>query len=241
MKTTFAFALFFLTAPAFAGAFVPPKGCETILTVQGRGCYVSNFYRCTADNPGDQWRSDFDQEGMFFISRIDSETQWVESYELNPTVRQTLDPNPEDPSSLTDLLATGRDSFAFALSKDTGERSNVVGFDRLTGKTVVIDGVTLRETEFAYTETDDEGNVLRKARGHEYVSEAQRSFYSGTSEWDQGDGTWLPFEGSPVQFINPGEPGFAATQPLYECDDVMSGLTLPASRLAGLIPVRQSN
>ena len=94
-----------LPFPAFAGSFKPPEGCEPFLTVQGRGCFVSNFYRCSADAPGDQWRSDFDQEGMFFTSRIDSETQWVESYDLNPTVRQTLDANPPDPASFSNLVA----------------------------------------------------------------------------------------------------------------------------------------
>ena len=31
-------------------------------------------------------------------------------------------------------------------------------------------------------------------------------------------------DGSPVQFINPGEPGFLATEPLFECDAIMSSL-----------------
>jgi hypothetical protein len=38
--------------------------------------------------------------------------------------------------------------------------------------------------------------------------------------------------GSPVQFIFPGEPGFAATEPLYECDAVLSGLPERVIRVA---------
>ena len=49
----------------------------------------------------------------------------------------------------------------------------------------------------------------------------------GPSEWDGGDGNYLPIDGSPVQFIFPGEPGFASTQPLFDCDAVMSSLSLP--------------
>lgn len=211
-----------LALPAFAGSFTPPEGCTAHLTVQSRGCHVANYYRCEADAPGDQWRADFDQEGVFYYSRIDSETQWVESISLDPTVVQTLDPAPADPASFTGLLATGYDSFAFGLSRDDGRHTNVRGHDRLTGQSAVIDGVTLQQTEFDYTETDDAGNVLRRARGNEFIIPEWRMFLSGRSEWDQGDGTWLPLDGSPMQFILPGEAGFAATQPIFECDVVTS-------------------
>ena len=91
---------------------------------------------------------------------------------------------------------------------------------------MTIDGVVLKQTEYEYVETDDAGTELRKSHGNEYISEEWRNFFSGTSQW--WDGTqWLPLDGSPVQFFLPGEKGFAATQPLYECDAVMSSLTLP--------------
>lgn len=210
--------------PAMAGSFAAPEGCTTFLTVQSKGCRVSNHYTCSADAAGDQWRTDFDQEGAYFTSRIDSEAQWVESFEIDPPVRQTLDPNPQDPASFSGLLATGNDSFIFGLSDDTGERTRVRGSDRLTGRQVVIDGITLQETEFNFTETDLSGNVLRRSRGNEYIHPDWRLFFSGPSQWDGGDGTYLPLDGSPIQFIFPGEPGFASTQPLFDCDAVMSSL-----------------
>jgi hypothetical protein len=222
MRTALLLSLAFAT-PAAAGSFTPPEGCTTYLTVQSRGCYVANYYRCEKDAAGDQWRADFDQEGLFYLSRIDSETQWVESIEMNPTVTQTLDPNPLDPASFSDLLATGYDSFAFSLSKDNGEHSNVRGFDRLTGKTVTIDGVTLQQTEYEYTETDDAGTILRQARGNEFIHKDWRNFFSGTSEWKNGE-EWLPMDGTPMQFSEPGDKGFASTQPIFECDAVMSFL-----------------
>lgn len=217
---TLAFALA-LPLAAQAGSFTPPEGCKTYLTVQSRGCYVANYYTCDQDPKGDQWRADFDQEGLFFLSQIDAETQWVKSIEMNPTVTQTLDPSPQDPASFSGLIATGRDDFIFSLSKDNGEHSNVRGYDMLTGKTFTIDGVKLEETQYEYTETDDDGNILRQSRGNEYISRDWRLFFSGHSEWWDGS-QWLPLEGSPVQFIQPGEPGFAATQPIFECDALMS-------------------
>lgn len=210
-----------LAQPAASAGFTPPEGCTGFMTVQSRGCRVSNHYRCEKDAPGDQWRADFDQQGIFFLSRIDAEAQWVESYEMFPTVAQTLDPNPSDPASFSDLLA-GVDTYAFGLSKDNGERSEVTGFDRLTGKTVVIDGIPLEETSFEFTETSLGGTLLRKAQGNEYIHRDWRLFFAGPTEWDNGDGTAIPVNGSPVEFIFPGEPGFAATQPIFDCDAILS-------------------
>lgn len=218
-------------APAFAGSFKPPASCEAFMTVQSRACRVSNHYRCSTDAPGDQWRADFDQEGKFFESKIDRETQWIESHEVNPATVQTLDPGAVDPASFSELLSTGTDTFDFNLSRSDGQQTQVTGFDRLTGRSVVIDEVELQETEFDFTETDRMGNVLRRSRGHEYISPDMRMFFSGTSEWDAGDGTWLPMDGSPRLFIFPGEPGFGATQPIFDCDPVLSALPMsPAPR-----------
>lgn len=221
-----ALALLMAAPVAASGSFAPPEGCTTFMTVQARGCRVSNHYRCDRDTPGDQWRADFDQEGVYFLSRIDREAQWVESFDLFPTVRQTLDPNPEDPASFTDLLG-GADSFSFGLTKDTGDQSRVRGFDRLTGRSVTIDGISLMETAYEFEETALDGTLLRRARGNEYIHPEWRLFFAGPSEWDGGTG-FVPLDGSPVQFLFPGEPGFAATDPLFDCDAILSSFPAPA-------------
>jgi len=221
MKKALAFS-FLLFAPemAAAGSFTPPAGCTGWLTVQARACRVSNYYKCERDAPGDQWRADFDQEGMFFASRINREAEWVESLDLGQGTRQTLDPGAEDPASFSELM-TGVDTFAFGLTKDNGEQTQVRGFDRLTGKSFVIDGVTLQETAFEFSETDSAGTLLRRSRGNEYVHADWRLFFSGPSEWDGGTG-YVPMDGSPVSFLFPGEPGFFSTAPIYECDAILS-------------------
>ncbi len=106
-------------APSFAGSFTAPEGCTTYLTVQSRGCYVANYYTCEADPAGYKWRADFDQEGPFFLSQTDDETQWIKSIELNPVVTQTLDDNAQDPASFTNLLDTDCDDLIFELTKDS--------------------------------------------------------------------------------------------------------------------------
>jgi hypothetical protein len=215
-----------LAAPAFptlAGTWTAPEGCEVFMTVQAKACRVSNHYRCAADPAGDQWRADFDQEGVFFYSRIDSEGQWVESYTLNPTVRQVLDPVRADSASFSELLASGIDTWDFGMTRDDGTASGARGYDRLTGKTVTIDGITLQETEVDFIETDVLGNTLRRARGNEYIHPDWRMFFAGPGETDLGDGQWRPIDGSPVEFIFPGEEGFLETQPKYDCDVLSAG------------------
>jgi hypothetical protein len=217
-------------APALSGTWEPPAGCEAFMTVQAKACRVSHYYTCRADAPGDQWRVDMDQEGEFFFSRIDAEGQWVESFD---PVRQTLDPNPLDPASFSELLATGFDSWDFSLTREDGTGSRAVGSDALTGRTMVIDGITLRETEVVFGEYDRAtGALLRQSRGNEYLHPDWRLFFAGPVETDLGDGMWRPIDGSPVEFVFPGEEGFLDRQPKYDCDALTArapATILPAS------------
>jgi hypothetical protein len=208
-------------APALAGNWTAPEGCEAFMTVQSKACRVSHYYRCSANAPGDQWRVDMDQEGPYFYSRIDHEAQWVESYD---PVKQVLDPAPADAASFSELLSSGIDTWDFTLSKVDGSGSRASGYDRLTGKTVVIDGITLSQTEVDFTEYDLAGNITRRSRGTEYLHPDWRMFFAGPGETDLGDGQWLPIDGSPVEFIFPGEEGFLASQPKYDCDALTAEL-----------------
>jgi hypothetical protein len=210
-----------IPTPSLAGTWTAPEGCEVFMTVQSKACRVSHYYRCSADAPGDQWRVDMDQEGKFFFSRIDTEGQWVESFD---PLRQVLDPSPADPASFSELLASGVDTWDFSLSKEDGTGSRASGYDRLTGKQVLIDGITLSLTELDFTEYDLAGNVLRRGRGNEYVHPGWRLFFAGPGEADLGDGQWRPIDGSPVEFIFPGEEGFLATQPKYDCGALTASL-----------------
>ena len=219
--------LLLLPLPAAAGSFAPPEGCTTFLTVQARQCRVAHHYRCSGQPAGDQWRADFDQQGPFFLSRINSEGEWVESYDLsgNPISRQSLMAGAKDPASFSGLISSGSDSFDFDLQHEPGAQSHVKGFDTLTGQTVTIDGVELKQTQYEYTERDGSGQILRQARGFEYIHPEWRLFFAGPSESRNADGDFLPYDGSPVAFIFPGEAGFASTEPLFDCDPLMMRFT----------------
>lgn len=228
---TLAFGL--LSGPALAASFTPPPGCTVYLTVQSKACRVSHYYTCQADGPGEQWRADFDQEGIFFLSKIDAEAQWLESVDPVEKTRQRLVSGAEDPASFTALIESGLDTFRFDLQQSDGLRSHVEGQDALTGSRVTIDNVQLEETDYRFTEVDSTGQVLRRARGQEFINREWRLFFSGPGEMDIGDGTWRRFDGSPVQFILPGEAGFLSTTPLFDCDALSAEAPHP---LADLLP-----
>ncbi|MCX7646363.1 MAG: hypothetical protein N2Z62_13860 [Rhodobacteraceae bacterium] len=224
--------------PAAAGTFTPPPGCEAFLTVQTRSCKVSNHYTCAADAPGDQWRVDFGLNGPFFRSRIDREAQWVESHESDGTV-DLLEPDPPDPASFSELLATGRDTFEFSTLKSNGIRENVKGYDQLTGQSVTIDGVTLMRTRYEVRATTDDGRMIWHARGNEYLHPEWRMFLSGAGQMDLGEG-FLPQDFTPVEFIFPGEPDFLTTVPRYDCEAVTASAPPAAPSTAEATPVPAS-
>ncbi|MEZ5911035.1 MAG: hypothetical protein R3D84_01450 [Paracoccaceae bacterium] len=206
---------------ALASAFQPPKGCTVFMTVQSRGCQVSQYYRCEQDPEGDSWRADFSADGLNFVSHIDREGQWLESFEIEPPSHETLMPGAEDPASFSELIETGNDTFAFSQQRSDGSTVGFAGFDRLTGDRVTIDGVTLEMTEFSFVETDDIGFETRRSNGQEFIHKEWRLFFGGLTELS-ADGESFSFDASPVDFVFPGEPGFMSTIPLHGCEATMS-------------------
>lgn len=238
MKTSLKAALYasfaaLLPQAAAARVWEPPQGCELFMTVQSQGCRVSNHYRCEGDPEGDQWRADFDQEGIAFRSRINFETEWVESHEIDPPTVQLLSGNRPDPASFSELIGSGSDTFDFYLNRDTGLNTHVQGYDRLTGGKITIDGVELEQTESEATETDSDGMTVRNWRGNEFISREMRLFFSGAGQIDLGDGQWLPIDGTPITFDFPGDKGFGSTRPLYDCDPLTTSAPVktPLERL----------
>ncbi len=210
----------FLCAPTLLSAqdparFYPPVGCTEVLTIQMRGCEVDHIYTCSNDNPGESWRVNFRVDGPIFISKIDAETQWLESYDLFPTSRDVLIQPATDPASLSELLSTGTDTYDFTQRGPDGI-TRVVGFDTLTGEEVVIDGEPLLRTEFSARFEGVSGPYMT-LRGNEYVSRKHGRFISG-SYARTVDGQTDEWDNSPVDFIYPGEPGFFEKKPLYDCD-----------------------
>lgn len=208
-----------LAAPAVAQqAFTAPDGCQGTLTVQQKGCVLVNVWSCEADNPGDQWLALFGQGGLFSVQKVDSEFQWIEAYKVNGN--ESLQTPAPDPASLTELFANQIDTWDFTIQTEDGPQRNV-GFDMLTGETTVIDGVTLLNTEYQGRTLDAKGNEIEAGNGRQYVSEDLRLFFFGES-WNAATPDQVS-DMSPIEFIFPGEPGFFADRPIYECNELETG------------------
>jgi len=205
--------------------FTPPKGCTAFLTVQDRNCQVEHHWACKGDPEGQVWRLVIDGEGPRQLSLTDNEFRWVLTYPLRAGTKETLVTPEADPASLTELLATGIDSYDFqiqiALDGRPLRRDRVVGFDKLTGNSVTIDGEPLLTTEFAYTISNDRDDSTYKAYGQQFVSERYNVFFGGVETSESG-GSKENHDNSPVEFLKPGEKGFLSRNPKYDCGAVMS-------------------
>ncbi len=203
---------------ASAQSFSVPDGCTGIVTVQQRGCLMLNIWQCEADPEGDKWFALIAEGGPFSVQHVDREYQWIESFKASGTER--LEQPAPDPASMTELLGNGIDTFEFVITKETGAERNV-GFDALTGEDVIIDGEPLLATEFEGRTFAADGTLLDHGIGRQYVSAKHRLFFFGQS-WDAATPDQVS-DLSPVEFIYPGEAGFFAAKPKFECGVIESG------------------
>ena len=216
MKPLAILAALAAATPAVAQqSFAAPEGCEAKLTVQHKGCIVINIWQCEADNPGDQWIALLGGGGLFSVQRVDREFQWIEACKI--TGDESLVMPADDPASLDELFANQIDTWDFTLETTEGAERHV-GYDLLTGETIVIDGEELLLTEFQGRTLDADGNEIEASVGRQYVSETHRMFFLGeTWEAETPDDV---LDLSPVEFIYPDEPGFFTATPVYECNEI---------------------
>lgn len=202
--------------------FSLPESCTAYATMQKRGCTVSHLFTCEGDPAQHQRRVDLTEEGIVYLGMIDHETQWIESHHMRAGRVERLQPGPEDPASFTELVDTGLDTFDFITADDQGFSTRFVGQDRLTGVEEVIDGVTLLQTEFQVVARDPAtGDELWRTFGQEYINPEWRTFVSGLSTVVTPDDSY-DRDYRPVTFAFPGEDGFLAARPIYDCGALMS-------------------
>ncbi len=215
---------FGLGAALSAGAqgFEPPQGCDAHLTIQYRGCLMNNVWTCPADAPGDKWMALFNDAGLLRIRRVDTNFQWLETYFMTIDLTEVMEETPNDPASLDTLFSSERDTYDFVVRQEgtmAGAPRRFVGYDRLTGAETVIDGERLLNTEYAYSVADANGRVLQRRIGRQYVHPDERIFLFGQSSDADGSNA---NDNTPAEFLRPGEAGFFATEPKYDCDVLMS-------------------
>lgn len=205
-----------LSAQEGPRTFSLPEGCTAYVTVQSKDCSVDHHFTCEGDPEGHKQRVSLTEQGVSYIGSTNFESEWVSSFHPFTGHSERLGSNPADPASFTELTENGLDTFDFETLSDEIGTTRYVGQDRLTGKTVRIDGIDLEETEYNIRALAPDGTEMWRAGGNEYISRRWRSFFAGTGtvttptdSFDKDD--------SPVEFIFPGEPGFLSANPKHGC------------------------
>lgn len=223
MKAALVLACLALPAAAQDGpaSFSLPAGCEAYLTVQTESCTVQHHFTCSFDPDGHQRRVSLDEQGLIYAGLIDRETQWIESFHILSGHQEALAPDPAEPASLSDLIASAVDDYDFRTLSDQIGETRYVGQDTLTGRQITIDGVTLDETTYDITAYDAAGNEVWSAQGREFISRDWRVFFSGTGTVTNADGSF-EISDRPVEFIFPDEQGFLSARPKHGCGVAIS-------------------
>lgn len=215
------FALAFLSLPAAAQVIQPPEGCTVFLTVQSKGCHVSNYWRCDSGPEGAAWEARYDANGPISVSLYDSEFQWLDSQHVTTASREFLLGEAKDPASMSELLETGRDTYDFVIREEAADGTRDVrhiGYDELLGQSVTIDGEDLLVTVFSAEAQDAEtGEQIYSVVGQQYVLAEERLFLLGRDSFTR-DGRTTTSDGSPMRFHRPGDAGFGMVTPHYDCD-----------------------
>ncbi|MCO6384267.1 MAG: hypothetical protein JXQ91_07260 [Vannielia sp.] len=237
MKTALTSMAITLAAAMAAGearaqATNPPAGCTGFLTVQTRACTVSHYWRCEAAPEGTVWEVSHDLDGPVSQHVYDREFQWVDAFYFNTGTSERLFEAGPDPISMSELLEKGVDTYDFTTIEQTGDEAvklNTKGRDEATGKTEVIDGVTLHTFTVNSETRDENGDLVFAATGKQYVLKEERLFMLGQESYFDGEEQWQE-DNTPREFIFPGEKGFTDFRPRYGCNALQAGLVLPDSQ-----------
>lgn len=229
-------ATFATTLPVGAAGFTPPKGCETFLTVQSRECSVSLLWRCDGGDSGPIWEANFSDAGLQSVVSYAADYQWLDAIYMWDSSREEFVPPAADPIDLDTLIDTGIDTYDFIMrrSEPQGMRDvRMVGADQLTGRSVTIDGYHLEAVATELQILTEDGRVEYQSRGIQYLSHDLRLFFLGRETVTGTDGVAADYDGTPVDIIQPGEPGFGTSVPLYDCNPQDAGF-IPTAPTHGL-------
>lgn len=237
MRFALTLALLIASPALGAGKFTPPKECEVFVTVQHSDCQVSQHYTCAGDPKGDQWSVYGGADGPYYMSKIDSETRWIESHDLITPESDKL-ATETNPASFSGLVEKGRDDFDFTTKSSTGEVRRYVGYDKLTGRKITIDGIEMDQTEFDLQTFAADGSLLHRRSGNQMISREWRLFFSDTEHFENAFGDVEDTVSRPMTFAFPGDAGFLSSRPQFGCDQMMTdaGGLIPAAFQPGAAP-----
>ena len=209
-----AMILALLAAPAMAQDYVPPAGCEAILTVQGQSCTARHVMRC-ADNPGGFTVAVVGAPGIVAFTVFDGGSMATRSEDRE--TGEVFSANPvADPLDVIAAVQTGADSFDMTVTRDSdGLQYRHVGEFHRDGDPVLIGGRQLWPLAGTRTISNPAGDQSVTMHNTMLFDPALRITFGAQAH--RADTGVLTQDWTPVTFALPGEPGFLTMEPAYGC------------------------
>ncbi len=237
-------ALALLIATPAVAEFSLPDGCTAFLTVQSKGCSVSLLWRCEPAADGGFSEASFGPDGLESLVNYSAGYQWLDSIYTWNSAHEAYLPPARDPIDVTTLLATGIDTYDFTMHRTEPDNSydiRVTGADMLTGETAEIDGFALDLVRTRLEIIGEDGKSEYRSQGVQYYSRALGHFFLGAETVFGETGAAADYDSTPIDIIQPGEAGFGATTPLYECTRQDAALSAPVLPAPAYLPARETD
>lgn len=198
-----------------------PAACEPVVTVQARGCSVETVLRCN-DPAGWPWRAEvFDAEGLRYVSSFTKD--FVQVQVRLPAIGLAFDYDPELSSSTppVEMAETGHGvERVKGFMSFGGQSLAVVTYNEIRRvEPLDLDGRRLVSFRVVGTRTT---SPPLQAEAHDfmnYLDPETGALFGGESLLPGPDGK-LSQDGRPAALAFPGDPGFDAKVPVFDCGNL---------------------
>lgn len=198
-----------------------PAACQPVITIQARGCSVETVLRCN-DPAGWPWRAEVhDAEGLRYVSSFTKD--FVQVQVSLPGIALAFDYDPSQSSSTapSEMAETGHGVERVKGFMSLGDQSlTVMTYNEITRVAALeVDGRDLVSFRVVGTRTT---TPPLRAEPHDfmnYFDVETGALFGGESLLPGPDGK-LSLEGRPAALAFPGDPGFDAKVPVFDCGNL---------------------
>lgn len=198
-----------------------PEACQPVVTVQSRGCRVETMLRCGAPEAL-PWRAEvYDAEGLRQVSSFTQDFVQLRIQLPRFGIAFEHDPAMSSSTPPAEMAETGRGIERVRGFLTVGDRRLAVMFynEIVRGEPMELDGRNLMGLRFKGTRTI---SPPIQAEAHDYMNyydPETGALFGGESLLPGPDGK-LSLDGRPAALAFPGDPGFDAKVPVFDCGNL---------------------
>lgn len=213
------------------------EACIALMTIQKHGCVVQSIYRCSDDDMIYLRYEEYDAEGLDFISISSVANEAILQGDPEGEVIVRFDPSIAKTTPVAEVVATGKGVLAeggefetHGITRPTSVEGNMV----LEPQAVDLNGVLLRRIDLR-------GHLILpfpmkplKASSKIYWHAESGLSFEGESELEflKQEDEKVPT--SPAKVLFPGDGGFMAEIPEFDCPQISFDLHLTGQEAGGV-------